>query len=67
MRSNMGLDEELIERARQLTGIKTKRGVIHAALRMLIKVYEQDHVRELRSKLRWEGDLAVMREGRNNQ
>lgn len=64
MRTNVVLDEALIERARQLTGIKTKREVIHEALRTLIQLREQSQVRELRGKLRWEGDLDSLREGR---
>lgn len=39
MRTNVVLDDELIElieRARQLTGLKTKREIIHEALRTLI-------------------------------
>lgn len=64
MRTNIILDDELIDRARKLTGIKTKRGVIHEALRTLIQLREQEALRGLRGKLTWEGDLDSMREGR---
>lgn len=64
MRTNVVLDDELIDRARQLTGIKTKREVIHVALRTLIQIREQEEVRNLRGKLRWEGDLDSQRQGR---
>ena len=63
-RTNIVLDEELINRARQLTGIKTKKQVIQEALRLLIKLREQAQVRALRGKLHWEGDLDEMRQGR---
>jgi Arc/MetJ family transcription regulator len=66
MRTNVVIDDELLERARRLTGIKTKREVIHAALRALILLQEQAKVRRLRGKLIWEGDLAAMREGRDD-
>ena len=66
MRTNIVLDDELIERARQLTGIKTKREVIHEALRALIQIREQEQIRALRGKLHWEGDLSSLREGRLN-
>ena len=36
MRANIMLDDKLIERAQKLTGIKTKREVVHEALRLLI-------------------------------
>jgi Arc/MetJ family transcription regulator len=64
MRTNIVLDDDLIERARMLTGIKTKREVIQEALRTLIQLHEQAQVRELRGKLRWEGDLNSLRQGR---
>jgi Arc/MetJ family transcription regulator len=62
MRTNIVLDDDLVERARQLTGIKTKRELIHEALRTLILLREQAEVRALRGKLHWEGDLAGLRE-----
>jgi Arc/MetJ family transcription regulator len=64
MRTNVVIDEDLIERARQLTGIKTKRGVIQEALRTLILLREQEKIRDMRGKLRWEGDLGTLRESR---
>jgi Arc/MetJ family transcription regulator len=64
MRTNIVLDEDLIDRARRLTGIKTKKQVIHEALRLLIQLREQEQVRSLRGKLHWEGDLNEMRQDR---
>ncbi len=64
MRTNIVLDDNLVNRARELTGLKTKRAIIDEALRTLIRMHEQKSVRELRGKLNWEGDLNKMREGR---
>ena len=64
MRTNIVIDDELIERARKLTGLATKRSIVEEALRLLIQQYEQREVRQLRGMLHWEGDLAQMREGR---
>ena len=61
MRTNIVLDDKLIERAQKLTGIKTKREVIHEALRLLILLNEQGKVRSLRGKLPWDGDLNIQR------
>ena len=47
MRTNIIIDDELIQRARQLTGIKTKREVVQEALRILIQLREQTDVRRL--------------------
>ncbi|MDW8290989.1 MAG: type II toxin-antitoxin system VapB family antitoxin [Armatimonadota bacterium] len=61
MRTNIDLDDELLERARRLTGLKTKRAIVHEALRTLVRLHEQAMVRALRGKLRWEGDLHQQR------
>lgn len=64
MRTNIVLDEELVKRAKSLTGIKTTRALVDEALRTLIQLRQQEQVRELRGRLRWEGDLAELREAR---
>jgi Arc/MetJ family transcription regulator len=61
MRTNIVLDDKLIERAQKLTGIKTKREVVHEALRTLILLREQAEVRNSRGKLKWQGDLQEQR------
>jgi Arc/MetJ family transcription regulator len=37
MRTTLNLDDELMERARQLTGIEEKTALVHAALKALIQ------------------------------
>jgi Arc/MetJ family transcription regulator len=64
MRTNIVLDDKLIERAQRLTGIKTKREVVHEALRLLILLNEQAELRSLRGKLPWDGDLNSQRQSR---
>lgn len=66
MRTNVVLDDELVDRAREMTGIRTKREVIDVALRTLIRLRQQERVRQLRGKLHWEGDLEAMRESRGS-
>ena len=61
MRTNIVLDGELVKRAQKLTGIKTKREVVHEALRTLILLREQSEIRNLRGTLKWEGDLNEQR------
>jgi Arc/MetJ family transcription regulator len=39
MRSTLNLDDELIEKARELTGIKEKTALIHEALKNLIALH----------------------------
>jgi Arc/MetJ family transcription regulator len=64
MRINIVLDGNLIKRAQQLTGIKTKREVVQQALRTLILLREQSEIRQLRGKLKWEGNLDQQRQSR---
>jgi Arc/MetJ family transcription regulator len=64
MRTNVVLDEALVEQAKALTGIKTTRALIDEALRLLVQLREQSQVRDLRGRLLWEGDLAALREAR---
>jgi Arc/MetJ family transcription regulator len=64
MRTNIVLDESLVEQARKLTGIKTKKELIHEALRTLIRLRQQSEARSLRGKLHWEGDLDELRQSR---
>ena len=61
MRTNIVLDDKLVERAQKLTGIKTKREVVQEALRTLVLLREQTGVRSLRGKLKWEGNLDDQR------
>lgn len=64
MRTNIELDEDLVTRAQELTGIRTKREVVQEALRTLIRLQERGDVRKLRGKLTWEGDLDEQRRAR---
>ena len=66
IRTNVVLDQELIEEALALTGCKTKRAVIEEALRLLTRLKRQEQVHALRGKLQWEGDLADQRTDRDS-
>ena len=64
MRTNIEIEDELIQKALSLTGLKTKRAAVEAALRMLIRVKEQEEILNLAGKVHWQGDLDVSRQGR---
>lgn len=64
MRTNIVIDAGLMEQAKALTGLRTKRAVVEEALRRLVAAKQQERILELRGKIRWEGDLGQMREGR---
>jgi len=61
MRTNIVIDDELMEEALQATGLKTKREAVEMGLRTLIRLQRQEAIRAFRGKLRWEGDLEAMR------
>lgn len=64
MRTNIVIDDRLIERALRATGLKTKRAAVEAGLQLLIDVKGQAGIRRLRGKVAWEGNLNEMRAGR---
>ena len=61
MRTNIVIDDDLLERAMRATGAKTKREVVELGLATLVRLKEQEEIRGLRGKLRWTGNLDEMR------
>lgn len=64
MRTNIEIDDELMRSALAATGLRTKKAVVEAALKLLVKLKGQERIRELRGKIQWEGDLDQMRRNR---
>lgn len=64
MRTNIEIDDELMAEALQQTGLKTKREVVDAALRLLVRHRKQRALLDMAGKIQWEGNLDAMREGR---
>lgn len=52
MRTYIDIDDALLHRASKLTGLKTKRDIVHAALETLVRLKEQERIRRYRGKLR---------------
>ena len=61
MRTNIVVDDNLMAEAIKLTNIKTKKGVVDQALKLLVQVKRQESIRKLKGKLQWEGNLSEMR------
>jgi Arc/MetJ family transcription regulator len=53
MRTNIVLDDDLVAEAARLTGIKTKRALVHEALRTLIRVRKRRSLLDLEGKIRF--------------
>ena len=63
-RTNIELDEKLIETAKKLTGIKTSKDLVDYSLRQTVRREKQKRILDLFGKIHWEGDLTEMRSGR---
>lgn len=61
MRTNIVIDDELMNRVMKVTGIRTKREAVEMGLKTLLKLKEQESIKRYRGKLDWEGDLDDMR------
>lgn len=61
MRTNIEIDDELMQQVLKITGLKTKREAVELGLKTLLKQKKQERIRSYRGKLAWEGDLDAMR------
>jgi Arc/MetJ family transcription regulator len=61
MRTNIVIDDQLMNEAIKLSQLKTKRAVVESGLRLLIQTKKQERIKNLRGKLKWDGDLDKMR------
>ncbi len=61
MRTNIVIDDQLMNDALKFSGLNTKREVVAEGLKILIKLRKQENIKKFRGKLNWEGDLNDMR------
>lgn len=61
MRTNIVIDDKLLDDAMKATGAKTKREAVELGLAALVRLKQQEKLRKLRGKLKWTGDLEQMR------
>jgi Arc/MetJ family transcription regulator len=61
MRTNIVIDDDLMQEALAVTGLKTKREAVELGLRTLLRLGRQAEIRRFRGKLDWRGDLGAMR------
>jgi Arc/MetJ family transcription regulator len=64
MRTNIDLDDALLEEARRLSGLRTKKAVVDKALETFIRCAREREALAMFGKLEWVGDLEASREGR---
>ncbi len=61
MRTNIVINDELMNEAMTLSRLKTKRAVVETGLKLLVQIKKQEQIKSLRGKLEWDGDLDKMR------
>jgi Arc/MetJ family transcription regulator len=61
MRTNIELNQELIEEIMKLTAISTKKEVVNKALEEYLRKLKLAELADLAGKIEWEGDLEEMR------
>lgn len=61
MRTNIELDDSLVTQALQISKLKTKKDVVHEALRQYVALLKRRQLLTLRGQDTWVGDLRQMR------
>mgnify|MGYP001553480046 FL=1 len=61
MRTNIELDDMLVQQAIKLSKLRTKKEVVHEALKNYISWMKKKQLLDLRGKVGWEGSLKEMR------
>ncbi len=61
MRTNIVIDDDLMNEAMTLSQIKTKKAIVETGLKLLVQIKKQEQLKSLRGKLKWDGDLDTMR------
>ena len=64
VRTNIVIDDRLMQLAMRSSGARTKRAAVEAGLRLLVETRGQRSIRRLRGKIAWEGDRGRSRLGR---
>ena len=64
VRTNIELDEKLLEEAFKLTQIKTRKALVHFALQEIVLKAKRKKMLELAGKVTWKGSLHEMRKSR---
>ena len=61
VRTNIVIDDKLMEDTLRATGLKTKREAVELGLLTLLRLQKQQEIRRFKGKLNWQGDLNAMR------
>lgn len=61
MRTNIEIDNKLMNEAIKISGLKTKKETVELGLKTLVRLKKQEDIRRFRGRLEWTGNLDDMR------
>ena len=61
MRTNVVIDDDLMDEALKVSRLKTKKDAVEEGLKLLVQRKKQENIKDMRGKLHWKGDLEDMR------
>jgi len=61
MRTNVVIDDDLMDEALKISRLKTKKDAVEEGLKLLVQRKKQENIKDLRGKLHWKGNLEDMR------
>jgi Arc/MetJ family transcription regulator len=64
MRTNIEIDDRLMQQAMRSSGTRTKKATVEAGLRLLLDTHAQTAIRRWKGKVQWQGRLSKSRRGR---
>ena len=64
-RTVIDIEDELLKRAQELTGLDKKVDIVNYAIRKLVEQKEIEKILDLKGKIQWEENLEEMRKGRS--
>lgn len=67
MRTNIDIDDTLMAEAQKASGQATKKATVEQALRLMIRLRQQQEVGGAFGKYRWRGNLGLSRQGRGTR
>jgi Arc/MetJ family transcription regulator len=64
VRTMIEIDAALMQQALAASGLRTKRAVVEEALRLLLRLKQQEQIKAAFAALPWDGDLDALRRDR---
>ena len=61
MRTNIDIDEKLLEKVMKIANLSTKKAAVNFALNEVVKLNNRKLLVSLQGKVKWEGNLDEMR------